>query len=164
MYCICTGPFCGKESLTSNTFLLESNEVTVVFYSDPAFGWRRNGVLRILLQTQQSDSAQCPVWHLDTSAHTAQASCGVVLSPNFPGLVTPGLWFWVFKPPAGVTQHFAVTVFYVRGPDVIDLDCSQSLTSIQNTMYPINKDWFFIKLYSFYSLRNCSGSAEQAPV
>ena len=124
------GPFCGKESLTSSKIELNSSGVTVVFYSDPAFGWRSNGVLRILMQVRQDVTHECPVWQMgDVSSKTVVASCGVVLSPNFPGLIPPALWFWVFKPPGGTTEHYAVSVFYVRGPNFVDQDCSQSLTS-----------------------------------
>ena len=53
-----------------------------------------------------------------------QSDCGSVLSPNFPGMVEPGLWTWTIE---GVdpAQYFAIYVHYVRGPGVKD-DCDQA--------------------------------------
>ena len=52
-------------------------------------------------------------------------SCGIILSPQFPGLVPPGLWVWVFTPPTGLRTYYSVYVYYVRGPGVTDDDCDQ---------------------------------------
>ena len=58
---------------------------------------------------------QCPTWQMeDYFVRTVQANCGVLLSPNFPGLVGPGLWSWTLHAP--VDAYFVLHVYYVRGP------------------------------------------------
>ena len=66
--------------------------------------------------------------HMPESAtrFTSDEKAGAVLSPRFPGLVPPGLWFWVFTPPSGARNYYSVHVYYVRGPGTTDPDCQQS--------------------------------------
>ena len=62
---------------------------------------------------------QCPTWQMEDSfVRTIHADCGVILSPNFPGLVGPGLWSWTLQGPDDA--YFIIDVYYVRGPDATD--------------------------------------------
>ena len=54
-----------------------------------------------------------------------ESDCGTILSPNFPGMVPPGLWTWTID-GLDVTRHYVVYVHYVRGPGV-ENDCNQYL-------------------------------------
>ena len=50
----------------------------------------------------------------ESFVRTEQVECGVLLSPNFPGLVGPGLWSWTLQAPDDA--FLVVDVSYVRGP------------------------------------------------
>ena len=63
----------------------------------------------------------------EPTTERVSASCGVIMSPNFPGLVGPGLWFWVFTPPMDRQSHYSLYVYYVRGPAILDDECDHSL-------------------------------------
>ena len=47
---------------------------------------------------------------------TLDDTCGVILSPRFPGLVEPGLWTWQVD---GLDNfYFRINLHYVKGPAV----------------------------------------------
>ena len=52
------------------------------------------------------------------------SDCGTVLSPNFPGMVPPGLWTWTIQ---GLKQdeYFVIYLHFIKGPAVKD-DCDQT--------------------------------------
>ena len=72
-------------------------------------------------------------------------TCGIILSPNFPGLVEPGLWFWTFTPPDDQTIYFDVTLFYVRGPGVKDPLCEQNFKSMYYKLIIIDNQLYYFK-------------------
>lgn len=68
--------------------------------------------------------SECPVWSMGpVSTQLFNSSCGTILSPNFPGQVQQGLWFWTFQPPPN--HYITLTIHYVMGPGVSDPDCQQ---------------------------------------
>ena len=86
----------------------------------------------------------CPIYAmLEPSTQRFSSQCGVILSPNYPGLAPPGLWFWVFTLPE-INEHlqYAIHVFYVRGPNVTDESCLQTfkrVTSLLNLILNLVK-------------------------
>ena len=66
----------------------------------------------------------------DSSAEniaTTPSSCGIILSPQFPGVVAPNRWTWMVE---GVDDHyFVVNVYYVRGPNINTDTCRQFFRS-----------------------------------
>ena len=57
----------------------------------------------------------CPTWQMENDfVRTVRAECGVLLSPNFPGLVGKGLWSWTLQGPDDA--YLIIDVYYVRGP------------------------------------------------
>ena len=68
-----------------------------------------------------------------------QSHCGVILSPRFPGLVEPGIWFWVLQQqPEHHHLYYNLYLYYVRGPAIsTDTSCKESLsgTNIMLTMF-----------------------------
>ena len=58
---------------------------------------------------------ECPTWQMENDfVRTVPAECGVILSPNFPGLVGQGLWSWTLQCPDDA--YLILDVYYVRGP------------------------------------------------
>ena len=60
--------------------------------------------------------------HMGEDSAGNGTDCGVVLSPRFPGLVTPSLYYWLVD---GVDwKYYEIYLYYVRGPNIKD-DFSQ---------------------------------------
>ena len=77
---------------------------------------------------KSDNDEECNVYQMDDpSTKRFEATCGTIMSPNFPGSVQPGLWFWTFKPPDSNLTRFVFYIDYVYGPGVKDEDCEQSL-------------------------------------
>ncbi|KAI0232930.1 hypothetical protein LSAT2_016795 [Lamellibrachia satsuma] len=107
------GPFCGSSSISNVRVNATQEKLLVVFYSDKRGPSRSNGVMRALVTSDAIP--QCPTWQMEESfVRTIRANCGVLLSPNFPGLVGPGLWSWTLQAP--VDAYLVLHVYYVRGP------------------------------------------------
>ena len=65
-----------------------------------------------------ADTAECLLWHMeDKPLETLVASCGVLLSPGLPGLVSPGQWSWTIQIPDHLGDAYLVVyIAYVTGP------------------------------------------------
>ena len=64
------GPFCGANSLEGRSFQTTQREILVIFYSDPGFGDRKMGKLRILAHKSMYE-AFCKFvnYHLASKLH-----------------------------------------------------------------------------------------------
>ena len=87
-----------------------------------------------------SDIGQCDVWNMaDSQSRVVNGTtCGVMLSPQFPGLVEPNRWTWRVKSEPNL--YYALNVFYVVGPGIENQcrDFFQSKLSIVFIMYYLN--------------------------
>ncbi|KAK2192053.1 hypothetical protein NP493_40g08028 [Ridgeia piscesae] len=107
------GPFCGSSSIEDVRVNATQEKLLVIFYSDRRGQPRADGVMRALVTSDALP--RCAVWRMEESfVRTERVGCGVLLSPNFPGLVGPGLWSWTLQAPADA--YLVVDVSYVRGP------------------------------------------------
>lgn len=61
-----------------------------------------------------------------SGSQTFDDNCGVILSPGFPGLVSPGLWTWILRGPD--KAFFTVYPYYIKGPG-LDRKCLQYFQS-----------------------------------
>ena len=79
-----------------------------------------------------TDMDGCEVWKMEQSYAgeiKPSASCGILLSPWFPGYVEPGYWAWLVE---GLDNfYFDIYVYYVRGPELPGEDCGQYFQSKQ---------------------------------
>ena len=93
-----------------------------------------------------SDTDGCEIWKMEESYAgeiESSASCGILLSPRFPGYVEPGYWAWLIE---GMDNfYFDIYVYYVRGPELSGGDCGQYF---QSKLYPN----FFSAISFFQSL------------
>ena len=74
---------------------------------------------------------KCNIYDMvDAYAKTlpSSVSCGIVVSPNFPGLVKPALWTWLIDNEAK-DEYLSVYLYYVRGPGVAAGVCVNSFES-----------------------------------
>jgi len=71
------------------------------------------------------EGSTCSVYQMETSVSQVleDTTCGVILSPQFPGTVAPNQWTWTVE---GADDYmFVVNVYYVQGPNIATSDCSE---------------------------------------
>ena len=67
----------------------------------------------------------CDIWKSDVPAtQEIRSSCGIVLSPNFPGVAPAGYWLWKIDSPYP-DSYITFNVHYIKGPGRNTGDCEE---------------------------------------
>ena len=76
--------------------------------------------------------SSCLIHRMESAnSRTLTSECGVILSPRFPGLIQPGLYFWEVA-SANDYHYYEIYLYYVVGPNIKD-DCTQHFARKEET-------------------------------